>query len=74
MSLHISQGIGVLYFGAFRRRGCRKFETLVKPSKSRARVVSQTASLFERIDYKSAVVAMVADYYEPIAVMKLERP
>ena len=73
-AVHISRGVNVQYFGAFRRRSCRKFETIITRSSSRNNVVKETALKFaNNPEYAEAVVAMVADYYDPVSVITMTR-
>ncbi|MEX5363470.1 hypothetical protein WCE03_16765 [Pseudomonas guariconensis] len=69
-SLHIHAPKGN-YVAQVRRRGCRNWETLGQPTKSKATAANRAVTLMlAHENYKRARVLFCAEWYDPIVVME----
>jgi hypothetical protein len=69
----ICQATGTRYQGRVRRKGCRLYEPIGRPSKSYKVAFRRMAKAFVDGGYKRGDVIMWADYYDPERVCELVR-
>jgi hypothetical protein len=71
--VHINRPSSTKFIARARRIGCRNYELIGSPTKSRIKAEMQMAREFSRGEYKRADVLIYADCYEPTMVVEMVR-
>lgn len=69
----ICWGVNRRYTVHVRARGCRKFHAVGKATRSKRVALRRLADEMARGGWQRGVVALHAEYYDPIAVYELEQ-
>lgn len=74
MTVHICRGVNRRYLGMVRATGCRKWIVAGPERRSKRRAVNDVLDkMLNSRSWKRGSVLFTADYYEPIAVLEINR-